>query len=76
MFIGMIFQRHLHPWNKASAETRNKTISLTTTNDLAKTAGSDNAKICESKPSDKSLVKFLPSGRFTSGIVAKWLRTN
>lgn len=33
-------------------------------------------ELCERKPSDKSLVKFLPSGKCTSRIEAKWLRTN
>lgn len=78
-FIGVIFQRRLHPWNKASAETRNKTIFINTENDLVKMLEATTRKYLKvkHKVSDKSLVKFLPSGKFTSRMdVARWLQTN
>lgn len=49
LFIGTIFQSRLPAWNKASAEPRHKTISITTADDLPKDAGSNNTKISESK---------------------------
>lgn len=49
LFIGTIFQSRLPTWNKAFAEPRHKTISITTADDLPKDVGSSNTKISESK---------------------------